>query len=52
MKEGPFARVVGVTGNHKFEVSYEPMSYIEYVNQSLENVPSLYKYQLKQRLNN
>jgi len=52
MKDGPFARVVGVTGNHKFEVSYEPMSYIEYVNQSLENVPSLYKYQLKQRLNN
>ncbi len=51
MKDGPFARVVGVTGNHKFEVSYEPMSHIEFVNQSIEMVPSLYKYQLKQRLN-
>ncbi|WP_299118790.1 hypothetical protein [uncultured Winogradskyella sp.] len=50
MKDGPFARVVGVSGNHKFEVSYEPKTHIEFINQSIEEIPSLYRYQLKQRL--
>lgn len=49
MKKGPFANVIGVTGNQIFEVKYGPESHIEFVNQSLENIPSLYTYQLKKR---
>lgn len=51
MKDGPFARVIGVSGNHPFEVLYGPESHIEFLNNSLESVPSLYEYQLKKRLN-
>lgn len=50
MKDGPFARVVGITANHPVKVSYEPRAYLESINQTLEGVPSLYKYQLKKRL--
>ncbi|MCD0467136.1 glycoside hydrolase family 55 protein [Flavobacterium sp. ENC] len=50
MKDGPFARIIGVNGNAKFEVKYEPDPYIEFLNQSMEKVPSLYDYQLKKRL--
>jgi hypothetical protein len=50
MKDGPFARIIGVNGNAKFEVKYEPEPYIEFLNQSMEKVPSLYDYQLKRRL--
>jgi hypothetical protein len=50
MKDGPFARIIGVTGNTKFEVKYEPEPYIEFLNESMEKVPSLYDYQLKKRL--
>jgi hypothetical protein len=49
MKDGPHARVVGVIGNHEIKVSYEPNAHIEGVNESMASVPSLYKYQLKQR---
>lgn len=52
MKDGPYARVIGVTGNHKFEVRYEPVSHIERINESMDGIPSLYKYQLKKRLKN
>ncbi len=50
MKDGPFARIIGVNGNAKFEVKYEPDAYIEFLNTSMEKVPSLYDYQLKKRL--
>ncbi|MFH7018433.1 hypothetical protein [Flavobacterium sp. FlaQc-47] len=50
MKDGPFARIIGVNGNAEFEVKYEPDAYIEFLNMSLDKVPSLYDYQLKKRL--
>lgn len=50
MKDGPFARIIGVNGNAKFEVKYEPDAYIEFVNTSLDKIPSLYDYQLQRRL--
>ena len=49
MKDGPFARIIGVNGNAKFEVKYEPDAYIEFLNMPLEQIPSLYDYQLKRR---
>ena len=50
MKDGPFARIIGVNGNAKFEVKYEPDAYIEFLNTSLDQIPSLYDYQLQKRL--
>ena len=50
MKDGPFARIIGVNGNTKFEVKYDPEPYVDFLNQSMEKVPSLYDYQLKKRL--
>lgn len=50
MKDGPFARIIGVNGNAKFEVKYEPEPYIEFLNTPIEQIPSLYDYQLKKRL--
>lgn len=52
MEDGPFARLIGVHGNHNFEINYGPSAYIEMTNVSLKKVPSLYKYQLNNRLNN
>ena len=49
MKDGPFARIVGVNGNAKFEVRYEPDAYIEFLNTPMDKVPSLYEYQLQRR---
>ncbi|KIQ16889.1 hypothetical protein RT99_19765 [Flavobacterium sp. MEB061] len=50
MKDGPFARIIGVNGNAKFEVKYEPDAYIEFLNMPMEKVPSLYDYQLQRRM--
>lgn len=50
MNDGPYARVIGVFGNNDFEVVYEPMAYVEFVNMPLNKTPSLYRYQLKRRL--
>jgi hypothetical protein len=50
MKDGLFARIIGVNGNAKFEVKYEPDAYIEFLNTSMDKIPSLYEYQLKKRL--
>jgi len=50
MKDGPFARIIGVNGNAKFEVKYEPDAYLEFLNTPLDKIPSLYDYQLKKRL--
>ncbi|GAA4951939.1 hypothetical protein GCM10023314_26750 [Algibacter agarivorans] len=52
MKDGPYARIIGVNGNHNLDVNYEPMAHIESVNKPTEAVPSLYRYQLKNRLKN
>tara|TARA_R110001592_G_scaffold312635_3_gene588019 strand:+ start:2868 stop:4520 length:1653 start_codon:yes stop_codon:yes gene_type:complete len=50
MDDGPFARIIGVHGNHPFTINYEPNSYIEFTNKELKEIPSLYQYQLKNRL--
>ncbi|NDP26119.1 MAG: hypothetical protein GZ087_01645 [Flavobacterium sp.] len=50
MKDGPFARIIGVHGNHNFKVEYDPDAYIEFLNQTIKKEPSLYDYQLKKRL--
>ncbi|MGB5417360.1 hypothetical protein [Algibacter sp.] len=52
MKDGPFARIIGVNGNQNFKVEYEPKAYKELINKEMQKVPSLYKYQLNQRFKN
>lgn len=52
MEEGPFARIIGVTGNRKFNVKYGPDAYIEFINKALVSIPSLYEFQLGKRLQN
>ncbi|SFD54933.1 hypothetical protein [Flavobacterium phragmitis] len=50
MKDGAFARIIGVHGNAKFEIKYDVDPYIEFLNTSIEKIPSLYAYQLQRRL--
>lgn len=50
MKDGPFARVVGVYGNHSIKIDYGPKAYIESTNKEMKYVKSLYQYQFKKRL--
>ncbi|KAF2327709.1 DUF4955 domain-containing protein [Flavobacterium daemonense] len=50
MKDGAFARIIGVHGNTKFEIKYDVDPYIEFLNMPIEKIPSLYDYQLKKRL--
>ncbi len=52
MEEGPFARIIGINGNRNFSVKYGPDAYIEFINQSMDNIPSLYQYQLRKRIQN
>ncbi|MEC7246648.1 MAG: hypothetical protein VXV80_00130 [Bacteroidota bacterium] len=49
MKDGPFARVIGVNGNQTYEVDYQPKSIVKDVNKIFEKFPSLYKFQLANR---
>lgn len=49
LEEGPSARIVGVSGNREFDVAYVPTPYSERINVSMEDVPSLYDYQLAKR---
>lgn len=49
MKDGTHARLIGVHGNVPVEVDYGPDAYLEKINSELENVPSLYEYQLSKR---
>ena len=49
LEEGPSARLVGVSGNREFDVAYVPAPYSERINVSMEDVPSLYDYQLAKR---
>lgn len=50
MKDGPFARLIGVYGNHPIKIEYGPKAYIEFTNKEIKNAKSLYEYQLKKRL--
>lgn len=50
LAEGPDARIVGVSGNRNFKVDYRPEPYMERLNSTMNDVPSLYDYQLSQRL--
>lgn len=50
MKDGPYARLIGVHGNHPLEVKYGPKAYIKMSNHKISPV-SLYNYQLEKRLN-
>lgn len=50
MKDGPRARVVSVHGNLPVSVEYAPKPYIEGTNHVFTAAPSLFHYQLKQRL--
>lgn len=49
LAEGPDARLVGISGNRDFVVDYYPAPYIERVNGTMDDVPSLYDYQLARR---
>jgi len=51
LAEGPDALIIGVSGNRVFEVDYVPRPYSERLNQSMEDAPSLYDYQLAKRSN-
>ncbi len=50
MEDGPFARLVGINANREIKVVYGPKAHIEKVNGILDDIPSLYEYQLKNRL--
>ena len=50
MNDGPFARIIGVYGNHDLRIDYGPDTYIEFLNKSTVETPSLYDYQLKKRI--
>lgn len=50
MKDGPSARLIGVHANMPLTIKYGPNAYLEWVNQKVTWVPSLYDYQLKQRM--
>ncbi len=48
--EGPAGRIIGVSGNRDFDIIYYPEPYMERINQPMDDVPSLYEYQLAKRL--
>jgi hypothetical protein len=50
MQDGPNANVIGVHGNTTVAVEYGPNANIKRVNQPMVEAPSLYQYQLQQRL--
>ncbi|CAH8296589.1 hypothetical protein EV196_11120 [Mariniflexile fucanivorans] len=52
VEDGPFARLIGVSGNQEVSISYKPEAHIEFTNTPMEDIPSLYEYQLKKRLRN
>lgn len=50
LAEGPDARLIGISGNRKFDIDYYPEPYLEKINDRVEEIPSLYQYQLQKRL--
>jgi len=49
LEEGPEARLVGISGNRRFEVDYRPAPYTEMLNEAVHAAPSLYDWQLARR---
>ena len=47
---GPSARLIGLKANYPRSITYGPDAYIEGINRGGIAIPSLYEYQLKQRL--
>jgi hypothetical protein len=50
MSDGPLGRVIGVYGNREFEINYGPDAFIDLINDKMIETPSLYDYQLEQRM--
>lgn len=50
IKEAPYARLVGFSANLPIKLKYDPTAYIEGLGKYYTSVPSLYEYQLAQRL--
>ncbi|WP_244307299.1 right-handed parallel beta-helix repeat-containing protein [Flavobacterium fluviatile] len=50
LKDGPYATLAGVHGNTPLKVSYEPNATIVGTNEEFNEIPPLYDYQLKKRL--
>ncbi|MDZ7752519.1 MAG: glycosyl hydrolase family 28-related protein [Gammaproteobacteria bacterium] len=50
LADGPSARIIGLHGSAPFEIDYGPNAWIEGLNTPVTTIPSLYEYQLKQRL--
>jgi hypothetical protein len=51
LDEGPMALIVGVHGNREFELDYRPKPLVSVINARINHIPSLYNYQLSQRIN-
>tara|TARA_B100000809_G_scaffold63492_3_gene60213 strand:- start:12602 stop:14314 length:1713 start_codon:yes stop_codon:yes gene_type:complete len=49
MKDGAAVRLIGVYGNKKIDIDYNPSPYIEAKNVRLIHIPSLFNYQLLAR---
>ncbi|MEO0420944.1 MAG: glycosyl hydrolase family 28-related protein [Pseudomonadota bacterium] len=50
LDEGPMARIVGLHGNRSFTLDYRPAPYVEMLNEAVQAAPSLYDYQLAERI--
>jgi len=50
IQDGPSANLVGINANYPIKISYGPNTYKEAINQNKLGIPSLYEYQLKQRV--
>ena len=50
MSDGPYANLIGIHSNHDIKVEYGPDAYLENINAKINKVPSLYDYQLQERL--
>lgn len=48
--EGPDARIIGMHGNRPLRLVHKPQPLAEWLNKSVVGAPSLYDYQLQQRL--
>jgi hypothetical protein len=48
--DSPSARLIGVHGNYPIDIYYPINTYVEGMNKGKIEVPSLYEYQLKRRL--
>ena len=49
--EGPMALIIGVHGNRKFDLDYRPRPLVSVVNTTIPGTPSLYRHQLRTRVN-